>query len=189
MKCSTRQQVWSDYSSHGKFQAAVAELGNKRSDLANVPARTVQDNNSQCTAAARTLCLVVRRHVACCAGLQTLKLGLSRISRLALALPHLAHLDAHSCGELVHLDLHCPLLLHTFFHSCWYAHCHLGLAFRPFCKPLAQLVYLTTASLSDLIPNEFASEFKIPFSSKRLPASKRDALAGYSQAGVKGLRE
>ncbi|KAK9836705.1 hypothetical protein WJX74_006462 [Apatococcus lobatus] len=52
------------------------------------------------------------------AGLQTLKLGLSKIARLALALPNLTLLDAHSCSDLVHLDLHCPLLLHTLFHSC-----------------------------------------------------------------------
>ena len=52
------------------------------------------------------------------AGLQTLRVGLSKIVRLALALPDLAQLDARGCGELTHLDLHCPVLLHTFFQSC-----------------------------------------------------------------------
>jgi hypothetical protein len=50
--------------------------------------------------------------------LHTLRLGLSSIRTLAVALPQLTVLDANGCSALSHLDLRCPLLLNAFFQAC-----------------------------------------------------------------------
>lgn len=50
--------------------------------------------------------------------LQELRLGLSGISTLALALPTLTMLDANSCCSLKELELQCPLLLAAYFQVC-----------------------------------------------------------------------
>ena len=54
-------------------------------------------------------------------GLKTLRLGLSGVRSLALALPQLRVLDLNGAGNLRCLELHCPLLLTAFFKACRYA--------------------------------------------------------------------
>ena len=48
-------------------------------------------------------------------GLVTLRVGLSSIQTLALALPRLTLLDANGCGGIQELELRCPLLLACYF--------------------------------------------------------------------------
>mmetsp|Transcript_38492 Transcript_38492/g.108786 ORF Transcript_38492/g.108786 Transcript_38492/m.108786 type:complete len:979 (-) Transcript_38492:400-3336(-) len=51
-------------------------------------------------------------------GLVSLRLGLSGVETLALALPFLAHLDVNGCCKLRSLELRCPLLLAGYFQAC-----------------------------------------------------------------------
>lgn len=51
-------------------------------------------------------------------GLESLKLGLSGVRTVALALPCLTALDMNSCTEVRHLELYCPSLLTAYFQSC-----------------------------------------------------------------------
>lgn len=53
-----------------------------------------------------------------CAGLKTLRLGLSGVRSLALALPHLQVLDVNGASKLRCLELRCPTLLTAFFQAC-----------------------------------------------------------------------
>lgn len=50
--------------------------------------------------------------------LNSLRLGLSGVQVVALALPKLAHLDLSSCGHLRVLELRCPLLLTLHLQAC-----------------------------------------------------------------------
>ena len=52
------------------------------------------------------------------AGLRTLRLGLSGIRSLALALPLLSVLDVNNAAELRCLELRCPLLLTVHMQAC-----------------------------------------------------------------------
>lgn len=64
-----------------------------------------------------------------CAGLQTLRLGLSGVRSLALALPLLTSLDINNAAELRCLELRCPLLLTVHMQACKCASClpcHVG---------------------------------------------------------------
>lgn len=51
-------------------------------------------------------------------GLRLLRLGLSGVQVVALALPHLMHLDLNSCSQLRVLELRCPLLLTLHLQAC-----------------------------------------------------------------------
>ena len=57
------------------------------------------------------------------AGLRTLRLGLSGLRSLALALPALATLDINNAAELRCLELRCPLLLTVHMQACKCAPC------------------------------------------------------------------
>ncbi len=50
-------------------------------------------------------------------GLRSLRLALSDVRELALALPSLTTLDVNGCAGLATLELHCPALLHGLFQS------------------------------------------------------------------------
>ena len=52
------------------------------------------------------------------AGLKVLRLGLSAIRSLSLALPELAVLDVSNCADLWRLQLRCPRLVEAYFQSC-----------------------------------------------------------------------
>ena len=52
------------------------------------------------------------------AGLRTLRLGLSGVRSLALALPLLTALDVNNAAELRCLELRCPLLLTVHMQAC-----------------------------------------------------------------------
>jgi hypothetical protein len=52
------------------------------------------------------------------AGLRTLRLGLSGVRSLALALPMLTALDVNNAAELRCLELRCPLLLTVHMQAC-----------------------------------------------------------------------
>ena len=54
-------------------------------------------------------------------GLQTLRLGLSGVRSLALALPALTSLDVNNTAELRCLELRCPALLTAYVQACKYA--------------------------------------------------------------------
>lgn len=56
--------------------------------------------------------------VGCGAGLQTLRLGLSGVRSLALALPALTSLDINNTAELRCLELRCPMLLTAYAQAC-----------------------------------------------------------------------
>lgn len=55
-------------------------------------------------------------------GLQTLRLGLSGVRSLALALPSLTSLDVNNTAELRCLELRCPALLTAYVQACKCAH-------------------------------------------------------------------
>ena len=57
-------------------------------------------------------------HAGSHAGLRTLRLGLSGIRSLALALPLLSVLDVNNAAELRCLELRCPLLLTVHMQAC-----------------------------------------------------------------------
>ena len=67
-----------------------------------------------CTAGASACSLTLASH----AGLRTLRLGLSGIRSLALALPLLSVLDVNNAAELRCLELRCPLLLTVHMQAC-----------------------------------------------------------------------
>ena len=75
-----------------------------------------------CNVCQRTACAA--RVTACSltsalhAGLRTLRLGLSGIRSLALALPLLSVLDVNNAAELRCLELRCPLLLTVHMQAC-----------------------------------------------------------------------
>jgi hypothetical protein len=50
-------------------------------------------------------------------GLRSLRLALSDVRELALALPGLTALDVNGCAGLAFLELRCPGLLHGLFQS------------------------------------------------------------------------
>ncbi len=50
-------------------------------------------------------------------GLRSLRLALSDVRELALALPSLTTLDVNGCAGLASLELRCPALLHGLFQS------------------------------------------------------------------------
>lgn len=50
-------------------------------------------------------------------GLRSLRLALSDVRELALALPRLTTLDVNGCAGLTTLELRCPALLHGLFQS------------------------------------------------------------------------
>ena len=50
-------------------------------------------------------------------GLRSLRLALSDVRELALALPLLTTLDVNGCASLATLELRCPALLHGLFQS------------------------------------------------------------------------
>lgn len=52
------------------------------------------------------------------AGLRALRLGLSGVRSLALALPRLQALDVNNAAELRCLELRCPLLLTMHMQAC-----------------------------------------------------------------------
>jgi hypothetical protein len=56
--------------------------------------------------------------VGCVAGLQALRLGLSGVRSLALALPALTSLDVNNTAELRCLELRCPALLTAYVQAC-----------------------------------------------------------------------
>lgn len=54
----------------------------------------------------------------CFSGMRALRLGLSGVQVLALALPALVQLDVSSCSQLRVLELRCPLLLTLYMQAC-----------------------------------------------------------------------